>query len=251
MIDINLQSIGALTYLLLALSFSSFLGVVMTRLSNQVPLLGRSHCDSCGENVPWRFNIPILGWLFLRGRCNNCHAKIPIEIFLIELLGLVLYSMVWFKFPQTSELLLWFTYCSFGLPLLFIDIRHLRLPNALTYPFFIVILILVTYHEKTSSFSTLPWNSFALAAANFLFYSLLRLISRGGLGLGDVKLAPTIGLICGSYSTSLLIYSTYVTFMTAGFVAIVLLVARKAHRKTAIPLGPFMIAAPLLMQFML
>lgn len=241
------QSMGVLLYLLLTLSFSSFIGVMIDRVPSEQSLLGRSTCASCGQIVRWKHNFPILSWLYLRGRCRSCDSPIPQRLLFIEILATFLYLLVWVKSDNFIDLLLWFGYVTFGFSLTMIDLAHNRLPNSLTFPFFIFtsLVTVSAFIFQQISLTDLR-RVFSICLLNLAFYSLLRLLSKGGMGLGDVKLAPTLGLVCGYYSLSFFIISSYITFLLAGLVASLLLITKKAKMKTALAFGPYMLAAPYL-----
>jgi leader peptidase (prepilin peptidase)/N-methyltransferase len=239
--------VGLALYLSIALSFSSFISVLRDRIPDGRSILGRSKCCSCGVTINWKYNIPLLSWIFLKGRCRNCSSRIPLEILLTEIAAMILYVSLLGKFESYFELVLWFGYVTFGLSLFLIDLSHFRLPNALTLPFFAYVLIMVAIAFVTRERDLAQiWQALIMGLLNFFLYAALRVLSRGGMGLGDVKLAPTIGLVIGLYSIKIFMIASYATFVLAGIVAVALLVLKKAGMKTAIPFGPFMLAAPYL-----
>jgi leader peptidase (prepilin peptidase)/N-methyltransferase len=165
----------------------------------------------------------------------------------MECLGIILYSVILIKFDQLFDVIVWFVYVSFGLVLSFIDFKYLRLPNVLTYPFVISVLLLALYNWGQTGQVKLIATPIISGLICLIFYLLLRVISKGGLGFGDIKLAPSIGIVCGFYSYTFVAYSTYLGFFLAGIVSVILLITKKANRKTPIPLGPFMLVSPLLL----
>jgi leader peptidase (prepilin peptidase)/N-methyltransferase len=236
----------ALLYFSFAYAFSSFIGVLVFRIPTGKSINGRSICDECGTIIKWWSNFPILSWIVLRGKCSKCGAEIPRLIWYIEIFAIVLFSVLWLRHSSFEEMVIWFGYIVFGMALSIIDFKHLRLPNALTLPFFLFTFSTIVVAKFLQNNPAALPTALLGSLLNGAFYFVLRLVSRGGLGLGDVKLAPTIGLIAGEESLMNLVYSTYLTFLLAGLVAVVMLIARKASRKTPLPLGPFMLAAPFL-----
>lgn len=129
-----------------------------------------------------------------------------------------------------------------GVPLAAIDGKYHRLPDAVTGPLFGVVFLVVL----VGCAATGDWGGLLRAVVGAVvlgvFYFLLAFFYPAGMGLGDVKLAPTLGLVLGYVGIPLLILGAFVPFFLAAIFSIVLIVLRRAGAKTAIAFGPFMIA---------
>jgi len=129
-----------------------------------------------------------------------------------------------------------------GVALFAIDVRTHRLPNALTYPTTAVVALLLLGAGLVSG----DWDAVARSALGALAlgvaYLLLHVINPGGLGFGDVKLAVLLGMVTAWFGWPVLWATALLPFLLGGLVAVVLLVTRRATRKTAIAFGPFMLA---------
>jgi leader peptidase (prepilin peptidase) / N-methyltransferase len=113
----------------------SFLNVCIHRMPlGQSIVSPPSHCPHCGYSIPWYLNIPLVTWLYLRGKCRNCRAPISIRYFLVELLTGLLFLVCWLAFGQQSG---WMAliYCGFMAGLVvatFIDFEHMIIPDEIT-----------------------------------------------------------------------------------------------------------------------
>jgi leader peptidase (prepilin peptidase)/N-methyltransferase len=87
----------------------SFLNVCIYRMPREESIVRPpSHCPNCGYCIPWRLNIPLLTWLWLRGQCANCQAPISARYFLVELLTGLAFAGCWIHFGHLHPLLAWF-----------------------------------------------------------------------------------------------------------------------------------------------
>ncbi len=182
--------------------------MVILRFNSGKTVLGRSGCFSCGNELKWYELVPILSFLFLKGKCLHCKARISIQYPLVELISGLLFVFLFLKsFPALdsssfliSNLLLFAFSLVLWSSLLVIavyDIRHQIIPNFFSLIFFIT-AILITCIEGTQGGNALIRDHIfgALIVGGFLF--LVWLITRGrGMGFGDVKLATSIGVYLG------------------------------------------------------
>jgi leader peptidase (prepilin peptidase)/N-methyltransferase len=123
---------GAFAFVLGA-AVGSFLNVCIYRwpvdLSINKPR--RSFCPNCKQPIPWHQNIPLLSWLFLRGRCANCGAKIAFRYFAVELVTAFLFFAIWQRFPWQIAIAYWI-FVSFLVIGTFIDFEHFIIPDRVT-----------------------------------------------------------------------------------------------------------------------
>jgi leader peptidase (prepilin peptidase)/N-methyltransferase len=245
---------------LLGVVIGSFLNVVAYRVPAEIPLTRESRCPTCDYAVrPWQ-NVPIVSWLMLRGRCAHCHAPISVRYPLIELATAAAFVVVtWWvvstRFAGSSAeagsaggVAFWLVLAAFlylaaiSIVLTVIDLDVHRLPNSIVltaYP--VAILLLGGASVLAAGWSQLIRAAIGLAAL-YLFYALLRLIRPAGMGGGDVKLAGVLGLYLGWLGWPALIVGAFAAFLLGGVFGIILLVTRRAGRRTAIPFGPWMLA---------
>ena len=238
---------------LLGLAVGSFLNVVIYRVPRGESLVTPgSHCPSCDRPVRARHNIPVLGWLILRGRCADCGAPISLRYPLVELAtgALFLVLTLWFDhLHMLGALPAYLYFAAIGVALAMIDLDVRRLPNAIVLPSYPVLAALLTLAAAIQH----DWWSLARAAigaaALFAFYLLLALIHPRGMQFGDVKLSGLLGAVLGYLSWGILIVGAFGGFLLGAVAGLAIIAARRGSTKTAVPFGPFMIAATLLAIF--
>lgn len=238
------------------LLIGSFLNVVAYRVPAGTSLLRASRCPSCDAAIrPWH-NVPLLGWLVLRGRCAQCKASISWRYPAVEAItGVAFASVAWWSFGIDLEaagiqavwawfflLVAYLYFAAISIVLTLIDLDTRRLPNAIVLPSYIVALTLLTL------VSMLSWDFTALLravigmVAMYAFYWILRLVRPGGMGGGDVKLGGVVGLYLAYVGWGALAVGAFAAFLLGGVFGLALIVARRAGRRTAIPFGPWMLA---------
>lgn len=235
------------------LLIGSFLNVVVYRVPAGVSLLRESRCPHCDTSVkPWQ-NVPVLSWLWLRGRCASCSAPIAIRYPIVEsATGIAFAAVTWWVLaglgastaePWTLVALLGaFLYlASVSIALALIDIDTHRLPNLIVLPSYVVGGVLLALASVLSGDWVALLRGAIGMAALYLFYFLLRVIRPDGMGGGDVKLAGLIGLYLGYVGWGALAFGAFAAFLLGGVYGVTLIVTRRAGRRTAIPFGPWMI----------
>ncbi|MFQ5509216.1 MAG: prepilin peptidase [Leptospirillia bacterium] len=225
--------LGAST--LVGLMVGSFLNVVICRLPmGQSVVRPGSHCPLCNTPVRWYDNVPVLAWLWLGGKCRACKVPISIEYPLVELANGVLWGLLAWRFGLSPQTFVYMVLASALLTGAMIDLHHQILPDRITLPGIVLGLI--------ASATLLPQGILpsvigALAGGGLFF--LIAVLSRGGMGGGDIKLIAMIGAFLGWQSVLLTVFLAAVVGGTVG--ALLMLIAGKG-RKHAVPFGPFLSA---------
>jgi leader peptidase (prepilin peptidase) / N-methyltransferase len=216
-----------------ALAVGSFLNVVVARLPEKRSLVRpRSACLSCGQELAWYDNVPVVSYLVLRGRCRSCGAPIGVRYVAVELATALLVAACFFRFGLSAEAFLASFFCAVLVALSAIDLERLILPDRIVLPSFAVVLVA---HVALEPDRAVEWVAGALGASLFLFLALLAY--PAGMGMGDVKLALLLGAMLGKYVVVGLMLG-----MIAALVPSIVLLARHgfAARKMGIPFGPFL-----------
>jgi leader peptidase (prepilin peptidase)/N-methyltransferase len=214
-----------------ALAIGSFLNVVAVRVPARRSILRPpSSCGSCGHEIGWRDNIPVLSYLLLRGRCRHCDASISVVYPLVEALSAVLIAGCVAVFGPTPYAVLAAAFCALLVTLSVIDMRHRIVPNRIVLPAAAATLVFHTAIDPTPE-----WLLGALGASTFLFVAVLA--HPKGLGMGDVKLALVLGAMLGAAVPVALMLG----FLSALAPSLVLFARHgAAARKMAVPLVPFL-----------
>lgn len=228
---------------LLGLATGSFLNVVIYRVPVGVSIVSPpSRCPSCDHGIRNRHNIPVLGWLMLRGRCADCATSISSRYPLVELGTGLLFVVLTLQLAHLHWALLAYLYfAAAGVALSVIDLDHRRLPNSIVLPSYPVIGIGLTVASALNH----DWAALARSgigcAALFAFYLAITLAYPAGMGFGDVKLSGVIGGVLAYLSWSALVVGAFAGFVLGAVVGIIVMVSGHGGRKTALPFGPFMI----------
>jgi leader peptidase (prepilin peptidase)/N-methyltransferase len=185
---------------------------------------------SCGREISWYDNVPLLSYILLRGRCRHCQARIPLVYPAVELVTGVLIAGCVLAFGLTVEAAVAALFCAVLVAVSAIDLEHRIIPNRIVLPATVVVLAANTARDLSPE-----WGLAALGASGFLFAAALAY--PGGMGMGDVKLALLMGAALGR---------TVPVALMAGMLAamapsVVLLVRHGSKaRKMGIPFGPFL-----------
>jgi len=238
------------------LAIGSFLNVVVYRVPAGMSVVHpRSACPNCGHEISARENVPVLSWLALRGKCSNCAQPISKRYPLVELAGAAAFVVVgiWAapQFAAAStvpgtvaaalQLVAFLYLAAISIALAIIDIETHKLPNVIVLPGYAVgVALLGTAALLQGDLVTLGRMA-AGAGILFAFYFIVAIISPRGMGMGDVKLAGVLGLFLGSLGWGQLAVGAGAAFVLGGLFSIILLIIRRAGRKSGIPFGPWML----------
>lgn len=235
---------------LAGLIVGSFVNVLIARVPEGRSIVRPgSRCGSCGASIRPRDNIPVLSWILLKARCRDCGAPISIRYPLVEVAtgllwgGLAMWSLSDRGVPGLLPLLLVLSAASVALTVIDVDVH--RLPDAIVlplYPLTVAGLVLAGIVE-----GDWPMGQALIGVAVWLLLiGGVWLISGGrGMGFGDVKLAPILGITLGWVSVGSAVVGLTAAFFFGALVGIVLMAARSAGRRSHIPFGPFLLGGAL------
>ena len=220
--------------------FGSFANVLIHRLPRRESIVvPGSHCPACGAPIPPWHNIPIVSYLALRGRCRACGVRISPRYLIVEVAtGGLMAGVVW-RFGFSPAALRYGVLAFALLVVFFTDLEHQIIPNAITYPGTVAGIVL------SAASGTLGSSVIAAVAAGAVFL-LLGLVSRGGLGGGDIKLAAMIGAFLG---TPAVVVALFLAVALGAAGGLVLMALRLRSRKDMIPFGPAMAAGAMIAVF--
>ncbi|MEV4345090.1 prepilin peptidase [Actinoplanes sp. NPDC049596] len=234
---------------LLGLAVGSFLNVVIYRVPRDESLIHpRSHCPACGNEVRNRHNVPVLGWLMLRGRCADCDTPISPRYPFVETLTALLFVAVTAKFGLSWELPAYLYLAAIAIALAVIDLDVMRLPDKIVLPSYAVALVLIAPAVIADHGWGQAGRGLIAAAVLYAIYFVFALLPSG-MGGGDVKLAPLLGFYLGWLGWSSVLIGAFAAFLLGGVVGAALMALRRAGRKSRIPFGPYMLAGAFLAVF--
>jgi leader peptidase (prepilin peptidase)/N-methyltransferase len=212
----------------------SFLNVVAYRLPRGESLVTPgSHCPNCETPIKPYDNIPVFGWLLLRGHCRNCDERISSRYPLVEALTAVLVVAVVLVKHSAVDIALGITLVVTLVPIALIDLDLRIIPNKITLPAAVLAVAIGLALDPAG----VPEQLIAgAAAAGFLLVFVLAY--PRGMGMGDVKLAGVLGLFLGRSVVIAILVAVLVGTIVGGIV--MARVGVKQGRKTAVPFGPFL-----------
>ncbi|MDR2406464.1 MAG: prepilin peptidase [Deltaproteobacteria bacterium] len=263
----------------LGLSVGSFLNVVIYRLPREGLSIwrpSRSFCPNCQNQLRWHDNIPVLGYILLKGRCRYCQSPISVRYPLVELLSGILALSLYLRYGLSVEFLFYWYFVSALTAIAFIDSELMLIPDVLVIPtcFLGVALALIVPNPDLTG--ELLWNKLLSAGWNRRLISLLGSIlglrlgflslylsskayklwrGRDGLGAGDPPLLGMIGIFLGWRSIFPILFLSSVI----GLLSVILTLfsgklptsrkGREGLSAMRIPFGPFLVLSALFWLF--
>lgn len=221
--------------MIFGLMIGSFLNVCIYRIPKKASIVNPpSSCPNCSHKLSAWENIPLLSFLFLRGKCRNCKEKISWRYPLIEGLTAWLFLMTYHHQGFNIQFVLSCIFIAVIIVITLIDLDTFQIPNGLLLIGLIPGLISLSFDNRN------------LYLIGFLILGFLYFLIRSGgqmvfrkeaMGLGDVKYASVIGLFLG-WKIGLM--ATFIAFFGAAILSIILLLFGKYSFGQRIPFGPFM-----------
>lgn len=235
----ELAMLVQVSVVVLGLAVGSFLNVVVHRVPRGESVASPpSACPACGVPIRARHNVPLLGWLLLRGRCFDCAEPISVRYPLVEAGTALLFAVTVAHLDADLSLLpayLWFAGIAVALALIDLDVR--RLPHAIVLPSYAVLGVLLALDGDPAALRRAGVG----AAVLFALYLAIALVADGAMGFGDVKLAGLVGGMTAYLSWGTLLVGAFLGFLLGAVAGVLLIATRHAGRRSAVPFGPFML----------
>ena len=234
----------AIIFLLLGTAIGSFLNVVVDRLPVGGSVLSPgSHCDACERRLAPADLIPVVSYLALRGRCRYCNSPVPRRILWVELGTGLVFLGLYLYLGLVSFLAVAALYSCFFIALLVIDLERGILPNSLVYPGMVAALFLSPFflHQQDALHNIA--SAVIGGLVGFGLFLVIALVSRGGMGEGDIKMAGFVGLATGFPGV---LAALFIAILLGGLVAVALLVFKLRRTGQTVPFGPFLSAGAIL-----
>lgn len=222
------------------LCIGSFLNVVIHRLPRGTSLVWPgSACPSCGARIRWYDNVPVLGWILLRGRCRDCAAPISIRYPIVELVTLLAFLLCYWQLGAQPLLVPRLLLTAALIALFAIDLEFQILPNVITLPGLAAGLLFSIFLPPGLRDALL-----GAALGGGLLWLIAEAWSRlrgvDAMGFGDVKMLAMVGAFLG---WKLVLLTFVLSSFVGGALAAVLLAARRATWTSALPYGTFLALA--------
>lgn len=223
------------------LLIGSFLTVVVDRVPRGASVVQPgSACGNCGLRLGPLDLVPVFSWLALRGKCRQCHTSIGIEPLVLEVSTGALFGLTAWHFGNSWRTPAFCVLIAGLVGLSWIDLRTKRLPREITYTTAAIgvplLCVAAVAEHEPRRIATMVLGAAIAAGAMGVIY----LASRGGMGDGDVRLAPLLGAYLGWLNPGLALVGLFFGFVIGAVVGVVLMVAKKVGRRTSVPFGPFL-----------
>ncbi|MDK2800101.1 MAG: leader peptidase (prepilin peptidase) / N-methyltransferase [Clostridiales bacterium] len=219
----------------LGLLIGSFLNVCIYRIpKNQTVVTTPSHCPKCNYRIKWYDLIPVFSYLFLGGKCRFCKEKVSIQYPSVELLNGSIYVWLYFIYSLSVQFFGMAFLASTLIVISFIDFKYSIIPNRII----LVLLIGGIIYNILDKELTYVDSIAGFFAASFPLL-VIAVLSKGGMGGGDVKLMAVAGIFLG---WQLILLALFLASMIGSVVGIALIVLKIKKRKDLIPFGPFLAA---------
>lgn len=238
-------------FAILGLAVGSFLNVCMDRLPKEESVLLRpSHCEACNRRLKPRDLFPLLSYIWLRGRCRYCGARIPVRLPVVELATGAIFALLAWHYGLGPQLVMALVYACFFEVIFVIDLEHRLVLYVVVFPAMALAFIFSFFWGGFGEY----WPELGVTSAllggavGFAFMLVPFLLARlrygsEGMGEGDVLLAGLIGLATGF---PLAIVALIIGILCGGVVAVLLMLLGLKRRKDPIPFSPFLAAAAML-----
>lgn len=220
----------------------SFFNVVGLRVPKKESIVKPpSHCPKCKRRLTVVDLIPVFSYLFLRGKCHSCGTKISPIYVMTEFVTGMLFAFSYWYIGFSFELIVAILFVSLLMIIIVSDIAYMLIPDKVLL-FFLPLLVVGRILSPLEPW----WDSLLGAAVGFGILLFIAIVSKGGMGGGDIKLFFLLGYVLGTIHTLLTLFVASVIGMIIG---IIMLKVRKQDRKTPLPFGPSIALAAIIVYF--
>ena len=234
----------------------SFLNVCIGRIPNDESVVSPpSHCPKCKASIAFYDNFPLLSYLWLRGKCRDCHERISPRYFVVELLTGLVALALYFRFGLSYTFVVSFVFAAALIVISFIDLDVRIVPDVISLPgiIFGLVFSVVGYFVFTDAFEIIPTPLSSLigilVGGGFLLATAWiyeKVTGVDGMGGGDIKLLAMIGAFLGWPSIPV---TLFVASVLGSVIGVGLMVATGAGRRLALPFAPFLCSGALIYLF--
>lgn len=230
---------------LTGLAIGSFLNVCITRLPQEKSIVfPPSRCPNCRHKLSAVDLIPIMGYLFLRGRCRYCKSHISIRYPFVEILTAASFVFVYLKNGLSINLFFGLLFISLLIVIFFSDLETQIIPDPLNI--IGVIGGLIFYFLRKDFYWPIFGLMLGIIIMSAIYFIGLFLYKREALGIGDIKLGAMLGAFLGAEKV---IYSIFLSYILGAIIALALIIFRIRKKEDLIPFGPFMALAAVILYF--
>lgn len=237
-----MEIVIAVLIFIYGLVLGSFYNVVGLRVPKGESIVRPpSHCTICNRNLTAKDLVPVFSYVFLKGKCRGCGTKIHWIYPVIELSTGVLFTFAYLQLGLTWEFIISLLFISLLIIITVSDIAYMLIPDKILL-FFLIPLVIGRIISPLDPW----WDSMVGAIVGFGILLLVAMVSKGGMGGGDIKLFFVIGVVLGTVSS---LVTLFLASVIGTVVGIITLKISKQGRKTPIPFGPSIAIAAIISFF--
>ncbi|MGP4071706.1 prepilin peptidase [Piscibacillus sp. B03] len=227
---------------ILALILGSFYNVVGLRVPLKESIVSPpSHCPWCEKRLRAYELVPVFSYLFQKGKCRRCESRISPLYPFFEALTAILFLLSFYHIGFQLELIVAWVFVSLLVIITITDVHYQLIPNRILL-FFLSILVPLRIIIPTD-----PWyDAFLGAIVGFVLLFLIALLSKGGMGGGDIKLFGVIGLVLGLEGT---LMTLFFASLLGAIIGVILMMFGKVKRGVPFAFGPFIAAGAIIAYF--
>ena len=234
---------------IIGLLIGSFSNVCIYRIPrNESIVFPASHCPTCNQTIRWYDNIPVLSYLFLKGRCRFCQNRISAEYPLVESLTGLIYLFLFLSFGWQIKTPIYMFFCSALIIIAFIDLKERIIPDNISIPFMFAGFLISFFLKDISYLDSLL--GILAGGGSLLLIAVVGsyLFKKEAMGGGDIKLAAMVGAFLGWQLTLL---ALFLGFLSGSLTGMIILIKNrgKEARDDSVPFGPFIVSGTLLTIF--
>ncbi|GGN48849.1 prepilin peptidase [Oceanobacillus indicireducens] len=232
----------SIIFFLFGATFGSFFNVVGIRSPKSETFVNdRSYCPKCKKTLTWYELIPIISYLVQRGKCRNCKEKISLIYPVVETLTGALFVLSYLMIGLNVELITALLLVSMLMIIFVSDIHYMIIQNKILL-FFLPLFIILRFIAPLEPW----WSPIAGAVVATVLLALIILVTRGGMGAGDMKLFGVLGIVLGLHNVLL---AFFLACLIGAIVGSLLIALKIVKRKQPIPFGPYIVLGALIAYF--
>lgn len=229
-------------YFIFGVIFGSFFNVIGLRIPKNISFVrDYSHCPLCKERLHSLELIPVISFIWQRGTCRHCHTRIPFIYPVIELITGCLFAYSYLLLGFQMELIASLLFISLLMIIIVSDVTYMIIPNSVLL-FFLPLLFISRIISPLT-----PWYDMMIGATvGFFIIGLIIIVSKGGMGAGDMKLFFLLGIILGWKKVLL---TLFLASLLGAIVGLIMQALQIVARKQPIPFGPYIAVAAMIAYF--
>lgn len=231
-----------IVFFIFGMTFGSFFNVVGLRVPKNITFIqDQSHCPHCNKTLRWYELIPVLSFIWQKGTCRNCQARISTVYPIMEFVTGLLFAYSYFQIGFQSELMTSILLISLLVIITVSDITYMLIPNKIIL-FFLPFLIISRIISPLT-----PWYDMMFGAVvGYVIIALIIVLSRGGMGAGDMKLFFILGIVLGWKKV---LFTLFLASLLGACIGLILHSLQKVARRQPIPFGPYIAVAAIISYF--